>query len=160
MVAMCVCVTSDTDIRVITTTTTIISITTTTITATKFPNITKTTISNSYQNLLCGECDRFGGRLGCQILTLWTRVFEHRLILVSYRGFGANYRCHLLKSSCPRTLKMGQKGFNYTKQRCITSQKGDDLIYTAAEAWYHAKLRIYWMHFLRTSHPAVINIHP
>jgi hypothetical protein len=67
---LCVCVTNDTDIRVITTTTTIISITTTTITATKFPNITKTTISNSYQNLLCGECDRFGGRLGCQILTL------------------------------------------------------------------------------------------
>jgi len=52
------------------------------------------------------------------------------------------------------------KSRNYTKQRCTTSQKGDDLIYTAAEALYLAKLRIYCMQFLRTSHPAVINIHP
>jgi len=111
MVVVCVCVTRDTDIRVIITTT-ITSITTTTITSTKFPNITKTTISKSHQNGLCEESDRFGGRLGCQILTLWTRVFEHLLILVSYRGFGTNYRCHLLKSSCPRTLKMGQICFH------------------------------------------------
>ena len=62
------------------------------------------------------ECDRSGGRLGCQKLTLWTRdilsvwEFADRLMLVSYRLFGTTYRCQLQKSSSPRSFKMGHIG--------------------------------------------------
>jgi hypothetical protein len=77
--------------------------------------------------------------------SLFLDVMQYRLV-VSYWCFGTTNRYHL-QGSVAWPLKKGgtvrPKTSVTTNQCCVTSQKGEYLIYTTAKAWNYGK--IYWV---------------
>jgi hypothetical protein len=85
-----------------------------------------------------------------------------RKLVVGYRRFGINSLSHLQKSSSarrmPATLKLAfsldcltledgadvvpKRRLLTTKLYCVTSQRSEDIIYTATEAGSHANIRL------------------
>ena len=68
---------------------------------------------------------------GLRSLLFWD-VTQSR-VAVSYRRFGTTYLPHLQCSLEVGTDRLPEKLVN-TNLRCVTSQKSEDFIYTAAEA--------------------------
>jgi len=87
---------------------------------------------------------------GISLLTVWglrSSIFKRQAVLGpldlwTWDRWAIPTAWHLLKGpiSCPETSVN-------TKQRCVTFQKSETLIYTGAEAWNHAHTNI-WKEFL------------
>ena len=72
--------------------------------------------------------------------SLFWVVTLHRSVVI-YRRFGTICRPHLQCASRPRRIT--------NNLRCVTTQKSEDLIYFAAEAWNHAKFVPTTMRFMK-----------
>jgi hypothetical protein len=76
-------------------------------------------------NLLIGAAVKtINDHIQILLFEIFDLLWRYAALIGSYRRFGTTYRSHLQRS--------------LRKQRCVTSQKSEDLIYTAAEAWNHA----------------------
>jgi hypothetical protein len=80
-------------------------------------------------------------------LEIFTLLGYYTVLIDSYRHFGTTYPSHLYDPSSARglldpcgwdLLVVTKRRYLSTNTRCVSPQKGEDLIYTLAEAWGHA----------------------
>jgi hypothetical protein len=67
-------------------------------------------------------------------------VITQRVVVISYRCFGTNYRSHLQGSRIQNKDRqvVPKRLLEFTTIRCVTTQKSAVLIYFSAEAGNHA----------------------
>jgi hypothetical protein len=82
---------------------------------------------------------KYQKKLSCTVIEIFALLGCYAAYVGSYRRFGTSYRFHLQVS----TINI----------RCVTSQKREHLIYTAAETWNHASM--FYVRHHRFSWPAL-----